>query len=570
MYTKDFLNDLNIARKDAVYLLILVIFSSLLTVHLINLNLTLNFKPDSFVYLINGLVFGGMTGNIENYSYSMFLSPVIAFLTSILFRLGIVDKLAIMIVTGAIAIFGQIGLYLLFKTRFDEVMSLFGCILFSSFNAVLIYWANGGIDVPVCSFAIFTVLFMILAVNKNPKYYILTSIFLILAIFTKYVALFLIPILLFYYLTKHDFINMVDLALSDRNEFKTIVRDYLRSDEFKYILISIILAIVLFVLVCGVILSYGSHLTFITQSENSISGFNSAKAAKSHFFNSDKKYYIANYDFIFYPHFFNHDLSWIMPLILGLGALVSLVNIYRSREEYKFIKDYNISSIKYLLIALIIILIPIAVLSFKYLSHMITNICFLIACVCIASLADKTGIDKDKFDLNMLFLVWLVVLVVFLSFITIKGFRYLVIALPALVYFILLALETIFYKVKDTNYFKVALIIVMIVLAVYSLTFTFGEFNFADERNNTDLGNVYDYLVKMEPDYVSKNLSSDYSYGSRFGTWELKYDVKYVKFHDLDSSNSDYIISKRDANLQNYTDIYHSGKIHLYQNSKYD
>lgn len=569
MYTKEFLNDLNISRKDTIYLIILVLFSILLMLFFIKANYSFNFKSDPFVYLINGLAFARMTGNIENYSYSMFLTPVISFLTSILFRLGIVDKLAIMIVTGVIAIFGQIGLYLLFKTRFNEIMSFFGCILFSSFHIVLIFWANGGIDLPVCSFAIFTILFMILAVNKNPKYYILTSIFLILAIFTKYVAFFLIPILFLYYLSKHDFFNLLDLALSDKKEFEKVIITYLKSEEFKYILISIILAIILFVVICGVILSFGSHLTFITQSNDSLNGFNNANAAKSTSFNTTKKYYLIKYDSLFFPDFLNQSLSFIVPLVIGLGLLFSLIDIFKCRNQYKIVKDFNIPSLKYLLIALIIFLIPISILGFKYLSHMVTNIAFLIICVCILSLADKMNLDKYKLSLDILFLAWLFIFIIFLSFITIKTVRYLIIAIPPIVYFLLLSIERICYNFKDSNKFKLVLIILAVILAVFSLTYNYTDLD-VDERNNTDLGNVYDYLVKLEPDYISKNLSSDYSYGSRFGTWELKYDVKYVKFHDLDSSNSDYIISKRDMNLKNYTDIYHSGKIHLYQNIKYD
>ena len=115
-----------------------------------------------------------------------------------------------------------------------------------------------------------------------------------------------------------------------------------------------------------------------------------------------------------------------------------------------------------------------------------------------------------------------------------------------------------------------ALIVIAAILMVYSLTITYGDYVLVDERNNTDLQNTYDFLIELDSDYNSKNLSSDYSYGARFGTWTLKKDVKYIKKREMDSSNSDYIISKRDLNLTNYTDIYHSGKIHLYQNRRYN
>ena len=196
-------------------------------------------------------------------------------------------------------------------------------------------------------------------------------------------------------------------------------------------------------------------------------------------------------------------------------------------------------------------------------------IAFLIICTCLFSLAGKLNIDKNHFNLNVLFFAWIFVFTVFLSFITIKGCRYLIIAIPPIVYYLLWALEHIFYKIKDRNIFKIALILMIIILACYSLTYTFENTTLVDERNNTDIKNVYDYLIDYDSDYESKNLTSDYSYGSRFGTWILKKDVDYVKKRNLDISNSDYIISKRDMNLTNYTHIYNSGKIHLYQNIKY-
>ncbi len=563
MYRKGF--DMNLRKNDIFYLCAIIVFSSLLTCHLIEWNYSLNFKPDSFVYLVNALVYAGMQGNIQNYSYSMFLTPVISFLTSILFRLGIVDKIAIMIVTGAIAIFGEIGLYFLFKIRFDEASSFFGCVMFSSFNIVLLNWGTGGIDIAVCSFSIFTLLFMILAVNKNPKYYIPTSIFLIVAIFTKYDALFLIPLLILCYLSKHDIFNLLDLLLTDRTEFKKLAIDYLKSEEFKYILISVFIAIVLFILFCEVIWGYGSNLVFFTQSQQSLNGFNNVNASHSQFYHNEKGFYLRKAPNFFYPYI-SPEFSLIILVIIAIGLIYSLINILKSRKEYHFKRDYNISSLKYMIIFLIIALVPISIIGFKYISHMVTNIAFLIIFVSILSLADKINLDKDSLNLDVLFLAWFIVFFVFFSFISIKGLRYLIIAMPPVVYFVLRTIETIFYKFKDSNKYKIVLLFVSLILIINCLTFTFEDTVLADERNNTNIHKVYDYLIEHETDYISKNISSDYSYGSRFGTWELKKDVPYIKKDNLDDSNSSYIVSKRDLNLTNYTQVYKSGKIRLYEN----
>ena len=565
VYMKNFFNDLNLNRKDSIYLLALSIFSILLTVNLIEVNYSLNFKPDSFVYLVNALVYAGMEGNIQNYAYSMFLTPVVSFLTSLLFRWEIVDKIAIMIVTGVIAIFGEIGLYLLLKNRFNSVYSLFGCILFASFEIILTFWGNGGIDLPVCNFAIFTILFIVIAVNKNPKYYILTSIFLILAIFTKYDALFLIPLLLLYYLSKHDPFNLLDLALGNREEFKKVTMDYLKSKEFKYLMVSILLGAVLFMLFCEVIWSFGSNLTFITQSQEAMNGFHSFEAYKSTFFNSDKYVYLNTFYSFFYPKI-SKEASYIIPLIILIGTIFNFAHVLKERTDYHIVKEYNVPYFKYIIIAMILILTYFLVNEFES-SHMDTNIRFLVICVCILSLAGRINLkNKDNFDLDILFLAWIFIFTVFFSFITIKGYRYLIIAMPPVVYFVLRSIEEIFFRFKDSKMVHIALIIIMVCLAFYCLTYTFEDSVLVDEMNNTALQDVYDHLVEYDSDYISKNICSEYSYGARFGNWTLKKDVKYIKRRDLADSNMDYIISKDELHKANYTEIYKSGEIRLYQN----
>ena len=89
--------DFKITLKDKYFLLFIAIFSTVLVGYYINFNYTIGIHcSDVYVYLLNSLYYTGKnifsTGNI-------FLSPLICFLTSILFRLGLVDKLAIYLVT---------------------------------------------------------------------------------------------------------------------------------------------------------------------------------------------------------------------------------------------------------------------------------------------------------------------------------------------------------------------------------------------------------------------------------------------------------------------------------------
>ncbi|RBQ22328.1 hypothetical protein ALNOE001_20660 [Candidatus Methanobinarius endosymbioticus] len=60
----------------------------------------------------NSLTFPGKTiGKVSN----LYLSPVLCFLTSIIFRIGFVDQIAIFIVTGIFLPIAGVGTYLLFR-----------------------------------------------------------------------------------------------------------------------------------------------------------------------------------------------------------------------------------------------------------------------------------------------------------------------------------------------------------------------------------------------------------------------------------------------------------------------
>ena len=105
--------EFNIKQKDKYYLLFILIYSIILVGYYINFNNNLGiYCSDVYVYLLNALYYTGT--NIRS-TGTIYLSPLICFLTSIFFYLGFVDKMAIYIVTGAFAIFGNIGFYLLLK-----------------------------------------------------------------------------------------------------------------------------------------------------------------------------------------------------------------------------------------------------------------------------------------------------------------------------------------------------------------------------------------------------------------------------------------------------------------------
>ena len=97
------------ALKDNKELILITIISTILVAYYINFNNNLGiYCSDVYVYLLNALYYAGT--NIHS-TKSIYLSPAVCFLTSLIFELGYVDKVAIFIVTGIFAIIGNIGMF---------------------------------------------------------------------------------------------------------------------------------------------------------------------------------------------------------------------------------------------------------------------------------------------------------------------------------------------------------------------------------------------------------------------------------------------------------------------------
>ena len=119
MNYKSFLNDMNINSEDKYYLLLLLGFSIFLVMFLIDFHLKRGaFNSDIYVYLEGALDLAGINYNHLSSPSWISNSPVIIFLTSLLFRLGYVDYSSIFIVTGFFSMLGIFSMYSFLKIRF--------------------------------------------------------------------------------------------------------------------------------------------------------------------------------------------------------------------------------------------------------------------------------------------------------------------------------------------------------------------------------------------------------------------------------------------------------------------
>lgn len=592
MFVNDLIYDLNLRKKDTVFLIVLLLFSIIVTAISINNNMNLGIKSDVLVYLTNALIYSGLNENIHNTS-TLYLSPVICFLTGLLMKLGL-GKESIFIVTGFFSILANLSIYILLKYRFNRLLSLFGAVLFGSFNLILTYWADGTLDVPVISISIWVIIFLILAVYEHPKYYLLCFPLAVLSIFTRYSALFILPLLLLYFLSKNDFFNVIDTYLYDRKEFRQNARRYLASSEFKYIVLGLIIAIILFILICVLISSMGSGLTFFTQISESVGGFdNEYKYIKTPGYSNSSTFYLSN--FIYMLNFdsieiFGVDFSQILLILFIVAVAIRLMNFFINYDSVRSIiaqrKSFKVKGFERFLLISLIPLAIIFVFSLTF-SHLLANFIMLVSMVVMFSILDKLPISRKFYSMDFLCIAWFALYFIFFSLINIKSYRYLISCIPPLVYFSVWAIDCVsntllkglenpdsfIYRLTRTptfefenrrrhKYLEIVLILGIIILMAHAFTF---ESDYKFSKINENLDEVCYFIKTHDSEYMNKTITTDNEYCMRYATWYLHTDVKLNSTVFYGTPTDDYILTNHFVQHKDLKRIQTSGNVRLYE-----
>ena len=559
-----------------------MIYSIIISCLLIRFNETIGiYCSDVYIYLYNSLVFARMASN-TNFLY---LSPFICFLTSILFRLGHISELSIYIVTGIFSIFASLGIYLLLRGYFSSLLSLTGGVLFTSFSLNLLWCANGTLDIPAVGLSIWAILFLILAVDENPRYYLLAFPLLVLGIFTRYTCLFLVPLFLLFYLSKHDFFYFLDSLFFDRKESFLNVKSFLKSGEFKYGVVGLVLALILVLIFNFLILHFGGHFSFLKQGLNIASG--SKGAVVDNAYTTDALFYLHDFlnflfaqkvfiDEKFIPHLIGASfVSYLVLflLIFGIGIIVyKLFNGFNG-NSLDLIEGipYKTKHFKNLLILLLIISSIIAILGYK-INSLITITFLLVDFVVIFSLLKNNGVDRKAYSAPIFMAGWFLVYFIFFTFLNIKVDRYIITVFPAFIYFVVLALDEILELLNEKSFricnFNLSYLIpiILIIICLFS-AFTFTS-TFEQDLDFNNYKVVADYLIDYDGDYASKDIAS---FKQRPFNWWLKdYTIPLTvnQTDYLESSNITYYICDEDLSLENYTKIYNYKDIFLYERIK--
>lgn len=575
---------------------VMIIFSLICTLKMADFCLSGGIlNPDISLYSISALKYAGIDYyNVLN-PMDLVCTPVISFLTSLIFRLGLVDKSAIIIVTSIFGFFGFVGLYFLLKTRFNSMLSLLGVIIYGSTSVVIFNLSKGLIDIPALTVSIWVIYFVILAINKNPKYFLIVFPLWVIGFFTKYVAGFTLPVICLYYLMNKDFIGLLYDLFYDRNIFKQKLKNYFISSEFKYICFSIVLSIILAIIICKtLILDFGGSLSFF---EQSISTFNGNSAPITRIYNPDKSFYLDYFtDFLYLNQgYLGLTLANIFYIIFGIGLILNFLNYIKN---FNFIQSQKISyKIKNLRAFLVILFLVFSILSFYgfyvLLNNMFSNIFILCAIFTLYLILSGYPIDKYNLRMNLLFLTFFMVNFIFVSIYPQKTFRYALPLLPPFIYAIIWALDSIFNFLTngfdnektfiknihvDKSYSRLsnAIAIVLIVVLLFS-TFSFMlpmEFNRSNDVYQevlycgyaTDLEDSCDFIIESDADYHSKTFAS-FIHSERIIRFNMNVNVTMLDENDPQLSNfndTDYLILYKDLKLKNYNKIADFEDFHVY------
>lgn len=518
-------NDLNLKKNDTKFILTLIIISSLLVIYYIQFTETIGiYCSDVYVYLINALYYSGVNMNVTS---TIHLYPLISFITSLLFDLGLKSELSIYLVTGIFAIIGNIGFYILLRTRFNEVLSLTGAIMYATFALNLAWLANGTLDLPAVAMSIWCILTSYIAIKLNPKYYVIAMPLFVICLFTRYTTGLLLPVLLLYYIYEKGF--------------------KITPEDKKYIKNGIIISAGIFIIVL-ILLTIMSEFKIPLFHETAIRVEGQRGMSVNQAYNPDMRYYFINFpEFISAskttfvnatPFLENPTItSWLTLGLLAIGTVLGAMKIRLERN-----KETIGAAIAFL----------ISIVMFTHISSIITIIITFIGLY----LLGKNSKNKEYFAM----LGWILSYYIFFTYFNIRVNRYIIPAIPPIIYFIMLSIELIHEKIKINRNIIPVVLIILFVVQGFAFTSTYQ-----DIPNFKATEEISDYIISNNPNYENESIGV---YNLRPYTWYLQTDVTGIPTANTDvieQSNVTYYISNKELNLTNYTQIKTVDDIYLYE-----
>ena len=574
--------------------LIVIVFSLLVTSALIYINSTSNILGhsyrDVFFYLIQALRFSGY--QINGYEYVYYLSPLVPYLTSILFRFGFVSEISIFIVTGAFYLISIIGIYYLLKLRFNKNISCIGALLYGSLTINLIWAANGTLDIPSISLSIWSIYCFILAMEKNQKYFYLAFPLAILSFLAKYTGALIFAVFILYFLSKRDIFGNIKRYL-------------------KHLIGGIVAGFVVLIPFFNYYITNNIPFGFLNQAEEisstTTTGANLiAKPVENqlfYYFEHIPQCINVRYDIVGYIVVF----IGIIGLIYGFYKLCSYIQDYYRKsensisisffEKIKLRKEIYVILLILSLISMILAFLTASKVSF-IISEMIFYASALLFSIAFNSLfADLSRLNlftnKNKelknqkrykykfFNYDLAMLAWFMGYMIFFSAHLTKAERYFTAFAPGFVFFISYSLDTIVNILNEkpifnSNALKTNLPKMVGILFIILLLASTANFLTMDKHDSlTD--NEKDASMWIKENIPNYNETSIWADRGPIYAWYLKSSVEYrtenVNMSEIgeyldDRNASYYIASPWNSEVNGFTKMKTFGNVTIYKNDR--
>lgn len=545
-------------RSALLYLLLLLIITCSITYSRIMVQIKMGPVSDSVIFLANALT---MAGQGTGYSNLLF-PPFFSFVVSLFFRMGYVYSSTIFYIDGAFFVMGVVGLYLLLKLKFNDIESFLGALLYATFPIILIVLGLGLSDLPGVAITIWAFYFLVMAVERNSKFFYIAVSFFMLAFLTRYNnALLIFPFAL-YLLINRDTITYKNLLGGILGAALVIVPVFVYFYE-----------------------KFGSILyPFLNfaSSSNTVSS-----ATINAFYNPDIYFFLEKLPALIGNLGFVILLSSIFALfIIILWDLIHKTGL----KSFKLTSSHELLGYKILGLFIVIVVFFLSIGTIQYI---LSELLFVVALFIFYEIVKKLNIRH--MDLHILFFSWFTAFLIFHSTLILKDVRYFVVMAPPLAYFLIIGLSEfskhIKLKYRGINLTFTILAIIISILAISSAASQMPVILQSNQDNvqfNQKIISASNWIAVNDPNYKNHEIYSDL--WPNF-SWDLKTDVKPVpvfkgnnsffvgvinfSFDQADSDkfnsylvthNADYYLSVRSGlNLTSYAPIKEFGDIIIYK-----
>jgi 4-amino-4-deoxy-L-arabinose transferase-like glycosyltransferase len=542
-------------------LILLVLIVSIITYYRVLIQIDIGPLSDACDFILNALYLSGH--GVGYYDWSR--PPLFPFLVSIPISLGFINLSTVYIVDALMFILGVIGFYLLLNLHFNKIESFFGGLLFATFPKIVMLVGLGFSDFTSLTLLIWTFYFLILAVKKNSKFFILFSPIFLMAFLTRYnIALMIFPVLLYLFINKEKI-----------KDLKSIIIGILSS-------LFIISPVLLFFYQKFGNILYPFISTFNTTASSSF-------MPEYYPYDPSLLYYIER--FPIYTGFEGILLSIIIFIGLIIMAFFKFknepLNLRKSFNQYKGkIEHFNIK------LGLFAILIITFSVTFGQTHYMITEVIFFVSALLFYSLAKNLNIKN--FDLHLLVLGWVMVFFIFNSIFVIKSERYFILMAPPVAYFLLLGLriisERMSFKFKNVNITFPILALILTSFILFSTAMFLPEIENDNQKykfSNEQIAIASEWFMNYDTDYKNKIIYSDLR---PYLSWSLKTGIKRMPIFKnnqtygggvknstftpedsrvfnafLVNNSADYYFCTLEVNLTSYKPIKQFGTLIIYE-----